>query len=170
MDGRVTLTEGACQMTLIDKLKHKQAAVWELPAWGEVLRQQWESQFAADLSRADKTAIGMNQYLWHAFSFNRLPCLQRERAIQAFHHQSEKNCYVFFQHSDDALLLEGAGDIAAEDFSQEGDVYVVDREFRWTFVKTHETEWCGPYFLAASEAMEGEQWQERSEMRLSMPG
>jgi hypothetical protein len=29
---------------------------------------------------------------------------------------------------------------------EEYDIYVVDREFNWTFVKTHETEWCGPYF------------------------
>jgi len=26
------------------------------------------------------------------------------------------------------------------------DMYIVDKQFRWTFVITHETGWCGPYF------------------------
>ncbi|SCM11283.1 Uncharacterized protein BCRIVMBC120_05479 [Bacillus wiedmannii] len=27
-----------------------------------------------------------------------------------------------------------------------GDIYIVDKEFTWTFVKTHEHRWYGPYF------------------------
>ena len=27
-----------------------------------------------------------------------------------------------------------------------GDIYIVDKDFTWTFVKTHEHRWCGPYF------------------------
>ena len=33
----------------------------------------------------------------------------------------------------------------AEDFSC-GDIYIVDKEFTWTYVYTHEGFWCGPYF------------------------
>lgn len=138
-------------MRLIEKLQNKQAAVWELPGWGAVLRQQWEIKFAPHLTSVDKKAIFMSQYLWHAFSFHRLPCLQREAAVQAFRSVPQKNCYVFFQHSDHALLFEDAGSVEAEEFAQEGDVYIVDREFGWTFVMTHEGQWCGPYYLSADQ-------------------
>jgi hypothetical protein len=31
--------------------------------------------------------------------------------------------------------------------NQQGkDIYVVDKKFNWTYVVTHETGWCGPYF------------------------
>lgn len=55
-------------------------------------------------------------------------------------------CYVFYQHSDYALILENASMFTANDLYNETDIYVVDKEFNWTFVKTHETGWCGPYF------------------------
>jgi Domain of unknown function (DUF4275) len=43
------------------------------------------------------------------------------------------------------MIIENANKIKAEDFIDEEDVYVVDREFKWTYVKTHEEEY-GPYF------------------------
>ena len=73
-------------------------------------------------------------------------CLQGEQADIAFNRESKKFCYVFYQHFDDAFILENASSLNANDFLNEEDVYVVDKEFNWTYVKTHETGWCGPYF------------------------
>lgn len=47
---------------------------------------------------------------------------------------------------DDALFLENVKNLNADDVKDEIDIYVVDKVFTWTFVKTHETGWCGPYF------------------------
>jgi hypothetical protein len=54
----------------------------------------------------------------------------------------------FFQHSDFALLLENASTFHTDDLIDEigTDMYIVDKQFRWTFVLTHETGWLGPYF------------------------
>ena len=30
------------------------------------------------------------------------------------------------------------------------DVYIVAKDFSWTYVKTHETGWCGPYFCTCT--------------------
>ena len=54
--------------------------------------------------------------------------------------------YIFYQHSDYALIVKKANLFTADDLIDETDIYIVDKEFNWTYVKTHETGWCGPYF------------------------
>ncbi|WP_233434072.1 DUF4275 family protein [Geobacillus stearothermophilus] len=45
--------------------------------------------------------------------------------------------------------MEDASGLKAADLATENDkidLYVVDSEFNWTFVMTHESGWLGPYF------------------------
>lgn len=65
--------------------------------------------------------------------------LKEEQADIAFNKKLKKSCYIFYQHSDNAFILENVSSINANDFLDEEDVYVVDKEFNWTYVKTHET-------------------------------
>ncbi|WP_372459295.1 DUF4275 family protein [Alkalihalobacillus deserti] len=51
----------------------------------------------------------------------------------------------FYQQSNNAYKLNNADKIKAEDFNNESDVYIVDTNFNWTYVHTHEDD-CGPYF------------------------
>jgi len=137
---------------LVTELKKKKIKVIEIPKWGTYLRKKWEDEFVSHLNEAEKKAIylydedGACGYLWHVFSYEKRVRLQEEQADTAFNREHKKSCYVFYQHSDDALILENARALRAEDFEDEEDVYVVDKEFNWTYVRTHETGWCGPYF------------------------
>jgi hypothetical protein len=139
-------------LDLVEVLKGKNIKVIEVPKWGTYLRKICEDEFVGHLNDAEKEAIylydedGACGYLWHIFSYEKRNRLQEEQADTAFNREYKKSCYVFFQHSDDALILENAGALTAEDFGYEEDVYVVDKEFSWTYVRTHETGWCGPYF------------------------
>ncbi|MFB6362854.1 DUF4275 family protein [Paenibacillus elgii] len=139
-------------MDLIDLLQSKNVSVRKNPKWGEYLRNQWESHFANHLSHEEKEAIYLHDvdgacgYLWHLFSYEKKDCLTEDEAETAFHNVPKDSCYVFYQRLDYALILENASMINAEDFANETDIYVVDQEFNWTYVKTHETGWCGPYF------------------------
>ena len=91
-------------------------------------------------------------YLWHIFSYERKKCLEGEEAENAFHNEVKKDCYIFYQHCEDVLLIKDASLLHMDDILREtddmykGDIYIVDKEFTWTFVKTHEHRWCGPYF------------------------
>lgn len=64
----------------------------------------------------------------------------------------KKECYIFYQHCNDVLLIKDASLLSMDDILREtddmykGDIYIVDKDFTWTFVKTHEDRWCGPYF------------------------
>lgn len=139
-------------MDLVSLLRIKKVRVIEIPKWGIYLRKQWEDNFVNHLSDKEKKSIylydedGCCGYLWHVFSYERRKYLKEKQADIAFKEQSKQSCYVFYQHTDDAFILENASLLTAEEFVNEEDVYVVDKEYNWTYVKTHETGWCGPYF------------------------
>ena len=59
---------------------------------------------------------------------------------------------MFYQHLSDVLLIEQAATLKAAHFVQEEDVYVVDGNFTWTYVVTHESD-GDPYFGEVDEYM-----------------
>ena len=136
---------------LVSALRSKKVKVTEIPKWGTYLRRTWEDHFTGHLNTEEKKSIYLDDFLWHIFSYEKRECLQEEQADLAFNRVIKKSCYVFYQHSDDAFILENASLITVDDFVHEQDIYeqdiyVVDKEFNWTYVRTHETGLCGPYF------------------------
>ena len=137
---------------LFSLLTNKKVRVIEIPKWGTYLRKKWEDEFVSHLSDEEKKSIylhdddGFGGYLWHVFSYEKKKCLKEEQADVAFNEVLKQFCYVFYQHTDDAFILENASTLTTDDLVKEEDVYVVDKGFNWTYVKTHETGWCGPYF------------------------
>jgi hypothetical protein len=85
-------------------------------------------------------------YLWHIFSYKKRQCLIGEEAEGAFENEEKKSCYIFYQNSEEALALEDATAFDINDLLGEADIYIVDKEFRWTFIQTHEKGWIGPFF------------------------
>ncbi|NOU94588.1 DUF4275 family protein [Paenibacillus sp. LMG 31456] len=139
-------------MGLLDILNNKKIRVIEIPKWGHYLRNQWEFNFANHLTLEEKKAIylhnasGARGYLWHLFSYEKKNCFKEAQAEIAFNNEPKSTCFVFYQHFDYALILEKSSMFTVDDLFAETDIYIVDREFNWTYVKTHETGRCGPYF------------------------
>ncbi|HDR7867562.1 MULTISPECIES: DUF4275 family protein [Bacillus] len=145
-------------MEFKDVLRKKNMKVREFQNWGVYFRKRWEDHFANHLSDEEKEDIFLYGdkyacgYLWHIFSYEKKKCLEGEEAENAFHNIVKKDCYIFYQHCDDVLLIKDTNLLHTEDILCErddmykGDIYIVDKEFTWTFVKTHEHRWCGPYF------------------------
>lgn len=132
-------------------LRKKNMKVREFRNWGVYFRKRWEDNFANHLSDEEKEDIFLYGdkyrcgYLWHIFSYEKKKCLEGKEAENTFHNEGKKECYIFYQHCDDVLLIKDASLLSMDDMYK-GDIYIVDREFTWTFVKTHEHRWCGPYF------------------------
>lgn len=145
-------------MEFTDVLRKKNMRVREFQSWGVYFRKRWEDYFANHLSDEEKEDIFLYGdkygcgYLWHIFSYEKKKCLEGAEAESAFHNEVKKDCYIFYQHCDDVLLIKDASSLHMDDILCErddmykGDIYIVDKEFTWTFVKTHEHRWCGPYF------------------------
>ncbi|MFS0783095.1 DUF4275 family protein [Bacillus sp. 1P06AnD] len=120
--------------------------------WECFLRGKWEEHFASHLSMderkeiylyGDRIACG---YLWHLFSYGKRNCFTDKEADRMFNEETKQFCYLFYQHCDDAYIIEKTSGLKAIDFAHEEDMYIVDRDFTWTYVVTHEKGYCGPYF------------------------
>ena len=136
-------------MELAKTLRNKNIRVIEIPKWGSFLRKQWEENFADHLTSDEKKRIFLNGscgYLWHLFSYKKRACLQGEEANKAFNNIPKGSCYVFYQRTNDALIIENLSSFSVDDLNEESDIYIVDREFNWTYIKTHEEGYLGPYF------------------------
>ncbi len=154
--GRTNLLIRRNLMDLVSRLENQKVQVREIPGWGSYLRWQWEKSFVDQLSYEEKEATYLYYngfacgYLWHVFSYEKRDCLKGKQADEAFNRIAKNACYVFHQNSDYALLIEGASLVTVNDFVQkddfdEADFYVVDKDFTWTYVNTHEKSY-GPYF------------------------
>ncbi|CAG7594692.1 hypothetical protein PAESOLCIP111_00006 [Paenibacillus solanacearum] len=132
---------------IIELLNNKNIKFTESSKWGQYLRGVWEENFAEQLSADEKKKIYLEQYLWHVFSYKKILCLKNDQAIMEFNKviKSQRTCYIFFQHSDLALIVESSSSITSEDLEYDDDIYIVDKGFTWTYIQTHE-EQCGPYF------------------------
>lgn len=137
-------------MEFLDVLRKKNMKVREFQNWGVYFRKCWEDHFANHLSDKEKEDIFLHGdryacgYLWDIFSYEKKKCLEGKEAENAFHNEVKKDCYIFYQHCDEILLIKDASLLHMDDILCETeDAY---KDFTWTFVKTHEHRWCGPYF------------------------
>lgn len=133
-------------MKLVPKLQAHNISVIEADVNGHDLKMEWERVFAGGLDADEKENIHFEQFSWHIFSFKRTPCLSGKQAVEAFQQEEKKACYIFYQQYDFASFIADAAHLTAEDLEDEQDIYIVDMDFKWTYVVTHESQ-CGPYFV-----------------------
>ncbi|MDQ0231645.1 DUF4275 family protein [Metabacillus malikii] len=133
--------------------KYKELKVVSIPKWGPYLREQWIQSFAGHLTKPEQKAINLDEFLWHLCSWRKVDCVEGENALEAFQKQAKTKCTIFFQHKDEAYLIEKARTITVNHLPydpshiSDGDLYVMDWDRRWTFMMTHESQ-CGPYFIS----------------------
>lgn len=136
---------------------------WEepFPTDPEIVAEQWLDTFAVNVPEAELGAhvLAEGNYLWHIFSRNLVPCLSEDEARQALKAHASDELYLFYNEypPEDVpqvrpVTLEELEAIPADRGASPGtDWYVVDRNFTWTYVQTHEED-CGPYFCEAPKA------------------
>ncbi|MGF6949039.1 hypothetical protein QF028_001544 [Neobacillus sp. B4I6] len=138
-------------------MKNKELKIVEIPKWGHYLRQKWRESFASHLSKEEQKTIDMDSFLWHLCSWEKVICLEKEKAIKAFEHQIKNKCTIFYQFTDEAYLVQNTKTITVKDLPYEEDymdysyIYIMDWDNKWTFIITHETDLgLGPYFIQKS--------------------
>ena len=111
------------------------------------IRERWLDAFAADVPEAElgQHVLAEGNYLWHIFSWNLVPCLSGDDARQALDAMDRDGAYLFEDPRFDNALIRPAGQVDAAFMDTQDDCYLVDKDFTWTYVHTHE-EACGPYF------------------------
>jgi len=136
-------------------------AAWEepFPEDAKTLRKRWLDAFAGGVSEADLGArvLAEGNYLWHIFSWELVSCLEGDAARRALEEVPQETVYLFYYEyppegvplsrqltKAEALVLPEPETFFGSDW------YLVDKDFTWTYVHTHEAA-CGPYFCQAEK-------------------
>ncbi len=129
---------------------------WEepFPTSRKVLKNRWLDAFAQNAPEAElgRWVLAEGNFLWHLFSAKLVPCLEGEAAKKALAEVPDGNLYVFYYEyppegaplsrpisKAEALALPEPENLYGADW------YLVDKDFTWTYVHTHEGD-LGPYF------------------------
>lgn len=114
------------------------------------LIEKWLSVFGKSV---DKTLIeghvtSCGDHLWHLFTWGSVPCLEGEEARKAFDDLPYTEAIKFYDgYSNHIEGVSVIGKVSAKELDEDpgSDVYIVAKDFSWTYVRTHERGWCGPY-------------------------
>ncbi len=115
------------------------------------LINDWLSAFGKDVDKKliKKHVISSGNLLWHLFTWGKVSCLEGDEARNAFdnlnYSEAIKFCDGYSGHIEGISLTEKVS-AAYLDNSPESDVYITAKDFSWTYVRTHEKDFCGPYF------------------------
>lgn len=130
---------------LVDYLVGNQAELRQLSSaeLGEVCRE-WLQRFAARVRRQEGSWV-FKGFKWHGFSYGIETCLAGESALRAY--QSTKGRFFLFDENESFGFLCKTPFPVRPDLSQfRTDIYLVDSDFSWTMVFTHEQPEIGPFF------------------------
>ena len=124
---------------------------WEepFPSTFRAVKNRWLDAFAGGVSQEDleKRVLSEGNYLWHIFSWKLTPCLEGDTARKALAALPAGKVYLFYEGkwNDLPYVKPVELPLPADFFAELRDVYLVDKDFTWTYVHTHEAA-CGPYF------------------------
>ena len=115
------------------------------------LMKKWLSVFGKEVNKEliKEHVTSYGNHLWHLFTWGEVPCLQGDDARKAFDDlQYEKAIRFYDGYAGHIEKVSEIEKISAKevDKDRESDVYIVAEDFSWTYVRTHEEGWCGPYF------------------------
>ena len=116
--------------------------------------KKWLSCFAKDIDKKkiQKYVVSTGNHIWHIFSWELLPegsYLVGDKARKAYNELAK-------YERENALYIEPFGigesfalpwqDSVAEKLEDHTEIFVAANDFSWTYIKTHEGDYCGPYF------------------------
>jgi hypothetical protein len=116
--------------------------------------KKWMAFFAngIDQKAIQKYVVSTGNYIWHIFSWELLPkesYLTGDAARKAYNNLSkqQRECALYIEpFGDEKTFCMSAQDPTAEKLDDYTEIYVAAADFSWTYIKTHEGDWCGPYF------------------------
>ena len=114
------------------------------------LMNKWLSVFGAGVDKQimEEHVTSYGNLLWHLFTWGNVSCLQGEEAREAFDELQYDTVIRFYDgyasHIEKVSVIDK---ISAKkvDKDRASDVYIVEEDFSWTYVRTHE-DGLGPYF------------------------
>lgn len=122
----------------------------------DAIVENWRKVWSSKLHRETGDWC-LGGFDWHVFTYNYATALSGDEALNRYSEKRNTFGYVFTHEggtpvccATNQLPSMVAIKYALNLFKEFADVYVVDKNFTWTFVYTHETEsGIGPFFASA---------------------
>ena len=117
---------------------------------------QWLRHFAKSIDKKDIEKCFVNDFIWHIFSYGLLAegsFLAGNDARAAYDEAHKSDC-IFCDMFGQNGVTDKTADIygSAESIDRNvKELYVVAKDYSWTYIKTHEGDLCGPYFMRVKE-------------------
>ena len=117
----------------------------------DAFRNNWVTYFAAGIPKKDldKYVLGRGGLLWHVFSWNLLRdvFLTGDDARAAYDRQHKQTALYYEPYEDDGVIRGCSEPFrTAKALDNLTEIYVMEENGGWTYIKTHEGDDCGPYF------------------------
>ena len=113
---------------------------------------QWLRHFAQGINKNQYEEYIKDQYIWHVFSWELIKpdgLLIGDAARQAYNDAMKTECIFCDTYNNGGVTdkLSPQYDTAEKIDENMTEFYVVAKDYSWTYIKTHECDLCGPYFL-----------------------
>lgn len=99
--------------------------------------------------------------LWHIFSFEEGKAIEGDEAQICFDNVIKMNAVIYIDDIDTAFVAENIERLTSEEIEKMCsdddndlgfiDIVITADDFSWTFCRTHEVDWFGPYFYKKPE-------------------
>ncbi len=144
----IGLCVGMCLGTALDSARKKQSEE-SFPGGNPAIIEKWLEAFGngADQAVIKAHVTAKHNYLWHLFTWGKVPCLAGDEAREAFDALQYSEAIFFCDgYSNRISGLRNVAKMTAKDVDADPgrDVYLVARDFSWTYIRTHERD-LGPY-------------------------
>lgn len=119
------------------------------------LIEKWLSVFGegVDKKLIEDTVTSHGNHLWHLFTWGNVLCLKGDEARKAFDDLQYTEAVRFYDgysnNIEDVSVIEKISAIKI-DKDKKSDVYIVAKDFSWTYVRTHEFD-LGPYLCVKKQ-------------------
>lgn len=119
-------------------------------------QNQWLRHFASDITKEELKKYVKDQFIWHVFSWeliNPEHFLTGDAARQAYNNQDKSQCIFCDMFGNNGVTDKTSThyDTAEKIDAEFSELYVVSKDYSWTYIKTHEGNTCGPYFLKSGK-------------------
>ena len=121
-------------------------------------KKEWVSNYTnnPETAKASLPSRKMHNLLWHVFSYESGKEVEGDEA-QAFYDKADKNNVMIYIDDFDALFeATNVSGLTSSEIEKlctyeeyefyNLDVIITAKDFSWTYCRTHESGWCGPYF------------------------
>ena len=117
---------------------------------------QWLRHFAKGVTEKQIEQYVKDQFIWHVFSWELIKpdgLLVGNDARRAFDIIEKNDCICCDMFGSNGVTnkLSSEYDTAEKIDQKLTEFYVVAQDYSWTYIKTHEGDLCGPYFLRTTE-------------------